>query len=197
MESHITGMRSGDLRMNARASIDAFLISRDSWRRWPDATIPYVISSEFSQVRQTSVPCSGSVFRSRKSKFSEEISHNNLLVFSARTKCDCQSNAAVPPENLHQVWFCLVMGWSRKVTHVVVAVPVPPENLHQVWFCVAMGWSRKVTHVVIGIRMRDQYLFRFRPKTSERAYIHIMKVTESKEVEGKVKYEQILNASRH
>ena len=53
MESHITGMRSGDLRMDARASIDAFLISRDSWRRWPDATIPYVISSEFSQVRQT------------------------------------------------------------------------------------------------------------------------------------------------
>ena len=81
----------------------------------------------------------------------EEISHNNLLVFSARTKCDCQSNAAVPPENLHQVWFCL-----------------------------AMGWSRKVTHVVIGIRMKDQYLFRFRPKTSERAYIHIMKVTETK-----------------
>ena len=45
--------------------------------------------------------------------------------------------------------------------------------------------------------MKHQYLFRFRPKTSERAYIHIMKVTESKEVEGNVKYEQILNASRH
>ena len=41
--------------------------------------------------------------------FSFEISlTNNLIVFSAREKRDCQSNAAVPPENLHQVpllWF--------------------------------------------------------------------------------------------
>jgi len=34
--------------LNARAGINRNAI-KDSWRRWPDATIPYVISSEFSQ----------------------------------------------------------------------------------------------------------------------------------------------------
>ena len=91
--------------------------------------------------------------------FSSERLHR--ISFPAREKRDCKSYAAVPSENLHQVRFYWIFI-IRSTYHLFSNEKMLTGSIPY-WCCKSL-----------------RIIPRFRPKTSERAYIHIMKVARTK-----------------